>query len=214
MNTRRRIIFTLFAVSLLFCAFVLNVRAATPQVRVLTAKGTVNPVLADYIERGITEAEKDGASLCIINLDTPGGLDTAMRDIVKSIVNSRIPIAVYVSPAGARAASAGVFITVSAHIAAMAPNTAIGAASPVGLGPEGGELPETLSEKIVNDAAAYIRSLAEDRGRNVEWAEQAVRDILKRYKVESTRDMTQEHLDDYLKFIEGIQPPEDDDLPF
>jgi len=153
-----------------------NGSAAANTVVVINVSGIINPVTADYVIRGIAAAEKQSAELCVIQLDTPGGLDTAMRDMVQSIVNSKVPIAVYVSPAGARAASAGVFITVAAHIAAMAPGTAIGAASPVSLGSEGEVvLSETIENKVMNDAAAYIRSLAENRDRNVDWAEQAVR---------------------------------------
>lgn len=116
---------------LLVASIAIKTQAASPGIDVVTVKGTINPVLVDYIARGIEEAEADGAQALIIQLDTPGGLDTAMRDIVQKIVNSRVPVVVYVSPSGARAASAGVFITMAAHIAAMAPNTAIGAAHPV-----------------------------------------------------------------------------------
>jgi len=157
----------------------IGVRAASSTIAIVTAEGVINPVLADYIARGIEEAEDMNATACIIQMDTPGGLDTAMRDIVQEIVNARIPVVVYVSPSGARAASAGVFITVAAHVAAMAPNTAIGAASPVSVGPEGEvAMSETMQEKVLNDAAAYIRSLAATHGRNVEWAEQAVREAV------------------------------------
>jgi len=154
-------------------------RAATPAVFTLELKGIINPVSADYISRGIQEAEEAGATVCIIQLDTPGGLDTAMRDIVQDIVNARIPVVVYVSPSGARAASAGTFITVAAHVAVMAPNTAIGAASPVSIGAEGEEqMSETMQDKVLNDAAAYIRSIAEAHGRNMDWAERAVREAV------------------------------------
>ncbi len=154
-------------------------QAASSTVVVLNVRGVINPVMTDYVVRGIEEAEERNATACIIQMDTPGGLDTAMRDIVKEIVNARVPVVVYVSPSGARAASAGVFITVAAHIAAMAPNTAIGAASPVSIGPEGEqEVSTTMEEKILNDAAAYMRSIAEAQGRNVEWAEKAVREAV------------------------------------
>jgi membrane-bound serine protease (ClpP class) len=152
----------------------LEAGASGPTVDVLRVKGTVNPVLADYIDRGIKHAEDTGAKACIIQIDTPGGLDSAMRDIVQDILNSNVPVVVYVSPSGARAASAGAFITISAHIAAMAPDTAIGAAHPVAISTEGETTP--VEDKVVNDAAAYMRSLAETRGRNIEWAESAVRD--------------------------------------
>lgn len=169
----------LFLLLLLGISNVLALRADSPQITVLRAKGTVNPVLTDYIKRGLGQAEQDGAVLCIIQMDTPGGLDNAMREIVQSIIGSRVPVAVYVSPSGARAASAGVFITLAGHVAAMAPNTVIGAASPVAIGPEGEEqMSETMREKVINDTAAYIRSLAASRGRNIAWAEKAVREAV------------------------------------
>ena len=155
----------------------IEAQAAGSRIDVLHANGTINPVLANYIERGISQAEEDNAIACIIQLDTPGGLDTAMRDIVKEIVSAEVPVVVYVSPSGARAASAGVFITIAAHVAAMSPNTAIGAAHPVAIGAEGeAQMSEEMEEKIVNDAAAYIRSIADAHGRNMEWAEKAVRE--------------------------------------
>ena len=172
-------------------------QADAPKIDVLQAKGTINPVLANYIERGINQAEEDNAVALIIQLDTPGGLDTAMRDIVQRIVNAEVPIVVYVSPSGARAASAGVFITMAAHVAAMSPNTAIGAAHPVAIGAEGeAQMSEEMAEKVVNDAAAYIRSIAEAHGRNVEWAEKAVR--------ESVSVTEQEALE--LNIIDTIAP--------
>jgi len=125
----------------------LEAEAASSRIDVLHAEGVINPVLADYIERGIEQAEEDNAIAIIIQMDTPGGLDTSMRDIVKDIVNARVPVVVYVSPSGARAASAGVFITMSAHVAVMASNTAIGAAHPVSIGAEGEEgMSETMEE--------------------------------------------------------------------
>lgn len=140
----------------------------------LTVKSTINPVISEYIEKGLKEAASEGATCVILQMDTPGGLDTAMRDIVQSILNSPVPVIVYVAPSGARAASAGVLITLAAHVAAMAPGTNIGAAHPVGLG--GGQMDETMMKKVENDAAAYAKSLAEQRGRNVEWAVKAVRE--------------------------------------
>ena len=168
----------LILVGLLLAAFTtIQAQAADSRIDVLTVKGAINPVLVDYIGDGIEQAEDEGAIAVIIQLDTPGGLDTAMRDIVQDIVNSRIPVVVYVSPSGARSASAGVFITMAAHVAVMAPNTAIGAAHPVSIGSEGEQaMSEDMAEKVVNDAAAYIRSIAEAHGRNMEWAEKAVRE--------------------------------------
>jgi len=136
--------------------------------------GIINPATAKFITDSVDEATQQGAQCLIIQLDTPGGLMESMRIIVKKILTANIPIIVYVAPSGARAASAGVFITLSAHIAAMAPGTHIGAAHPVTLGAEGKEN-KTMTEKIVNDTVSYIKATAKKRGRNVDWAEQAVR---------------------------------------
>ncbi len=197
----------LFAGLVLIALTSLAAQAASPEIVVLQVKGTVNPVLVDYIKRGIDRAESDNALACIIQLDTPGGLDTAMRDIVQEILNSRVPVVVYVSPSGARAASAGAFITISAHIAAMAPNTAIGAASPVAIG--GQEIPGTEQQKIINDAAAYIRGLAETRGRNAEWAEKAVRQAVSATEQEALQlkviDMVAPDLDALISQLDGRQ---------
>ena len=162
---------------LLTVSIATGAQTASPRIDVLTIKGTINPVLVDYISRGIETAEEEGALAVIIQMDTPGGLDTAMRDIIQGIINARIPVVVYVAPAGARAASAGTYITLSAHVAVMAPNTAIGAATPVAMGGDGeAAMSDEMKHKIINDAAAYIRDLAESHGRNVEWAEKAVRE--------------------------------------
>ena len=147
--------------------------AASPTtVEVLTVDGTIVPVIADYIDRGISQAEEHGATVCIIELDTPGGLLDSTDKIVKRIMNARVPIVVYVSPKGAWAASAGTFITLSAHIAAMTPGTTIGAAHPVSAGGE--EIPEDQMKKIVEFSAKWMRTIAEERGRNMEEAELAV----------------------------------------
>jgi membrane-bound serine protease (ClpP class) len=182
--------------------------ADSPVITVLEVKGTINPVLTDYIERGISQAEQDGAAVCVIQMDTPGGLDTAMRDIVQIIVNAKVPVAVYVAPSGSRAASAGVFITLAGHIAAMSPNTSIGAASPVALGPEGEQqMSETMQEKIINDSAAYIRSLAASHGRNIEWAERAVREAVSATEQEALElkviDLVAANLEDLVSQIDG-----------
>jgi len=132
----------------------------------------INPSTAEFIQLGIEKAEKENAECLVINLNTPGGLLTSTRDIVTNIMQSSVPVIVYVSPTGAHAGSAGVFITLSANIAAMAPGTNIGAAHPVDMQ---GKSDAVLNEKIVNDAAAFIRTIAEKRSRNVQWAEDAVR---------------------------------------
>ena len=134
--------------------------------------GTINPVTADFIHDGIEKAAKENAACLIIHLNTPGGLLKSTRVIITDILESPVPVIVYVSPGGAQSGSAGVFITLAAHIAAMAPGTNIGAAHPVTLQ---GAMDSTMSEKVTNDAAAFIRSIAEKRNRNIRWAENAVR---------------------------------------
>ena len=140
---------------------------------VATYEGVINPVAAEYISYAISEATQRRGKALIIRLDTPGGLDTSMRLIIKDIIAAKIPVVVYVAPSGARAASAGVFITLASHIAAMSPGTNIGAAHPVAMG--GGEMDKVMKAKVENDAAAYIKSIAEKHGRNATWAEDAVR---------------------------------------
>ncbi len=162
---------------LLTASIAAEAQTTSLRIDVLTVKGTINPVLVDYISRGIDQAEEGRASAVIIQMDTPGGLDTAMRDIIQSIVNAKVPVVVYVAPAGARAASAGTYITLAAHVAVMAPNTAIGAATPVAMGGDGeAAMSDEMKAKIINDAIAYIKDLAESHGRNAEWAEKAVRE--------------------------------------
>jgi membrane-bound serine protease (ClpP class) len=161
------------AVAIVLWPIALVQAAPGAEVTVLTVDGAINPVVAGYVERGIREAEKCHDAAVVLKLDTPGGLDSAMRDIVKAMLVSPVPVVVYVSPQGGRAASAGMFITVAAHVAAMAPDTAIGAAHPVGGGGE--EIKGPMAEKVTNDAVAYVRGIAAQRGRNVKWVEDAVR---------------------------------------
>ena len=139
-----------------------------------TIAASINPVTADYLSSVIEKAEGANASLIVLELDTPGGLDSAMRQMVQEIIKTKIPVAVYVSPSGARAASAGVLIALASDIAAMAPGTNIGAAHPVSVG--GGGMDNTMAKKVENDAAAYARSLADKKNRNADWAESAVRE--------------------------------------
>jgi membrane-bound serine protease (ClpP class) len=153
-------------------------RAAGPShVDVLHATGVVDPVFAGYVDQGIRQAEQDGAQAVIVELDTPGGLDTSMREIIQTMVNAQVPVVIYVYPPGARAASAGLFITQAAHVAAMAPDTNIGSAHPVGLSATGQTqaIDPVEEAKVTNDAVALIRGLATNRGRNADWVEQAVR---------------------------------------
>ena len=150
-------------------------------VLVARVSGVVNPVMLGYFQRVIDRAASERATAVLIQLDTPGGLESSMRDIVQLIVNSEVPVIVHVYPAGGRAASAGLFILQAAHVAAMAPNTNVGSAHPVSLAPGGeGQSPQPdngiLSAKVTNDAVALIRNLAETRGRNVDWVERAVRE--------------------------------------
>jgi len=138
--------------------------------------GVINPVAAEYINDAIKRAEEAKVELLIIEMDTPGGLMVSMHEIVKDILGADVPIAVYVSPSGSRAGSAGVFITVAAHIAAMAPGTNIGSAHPVNMGGGAQDTSAVMEEKIINDAVAHIRSVSEKRGRNPDWPEQAIRE--------------------------------------
>lgn len=171
------------------------------QVVVISIDGPIGPATSDYVLNGLDEAINTSAELVLLKIDTPGGLDTAMRDIIQGIISSPVPVVTFVSPSGARAASAGTYILYASHIAAMAPATTLGAATPVSIGgmPElpgspqpsdeeplednekieqpsdNKHMPNAMQNKIINDAAAYIRGLAQLRGRNEEWAEEAVR---------------------------------------
>ena len=190
-----------------------SVHATT--VRVLTVQGAISPASADYLLRGLAKAIEDQAHLVVIEIDTPGGLDSSMRDIIKAILASPVPVATYVSPKGARAASAGTYILYASHIAAMAPATNLGAATPVELAPGGSDKPASPNQpsadpkarKAVHDAAAYIRGLAELRGRNAEWAERAVREAVSLPASEALAlkaiDLVATDLDDLLRQVNG-----------
>jgi membrane-bound serine protease (ClpP class) len=197
-----------FLFGLLLPVWLGSVAASEPTVVVLGVDGAISPGSADYVVRGLKSAAKDQAQLVVLKMDTPGGLDTSMRQVIKQIIASPVPVAAFVAPEGARAASAGTYILYASHIAAMAPATNLGAATPVNIGiggitgqpqpdkqpqqdggkdkskdksPPGGEPPapgSAMEHKQINDAAAYIRSLAQMRGRNIEWAEQAVREAV------------------------------------
>jgi membrane-bound serine protease (ClpP class) len=191
----RRIRFLAFAAPMFLLALFLSPAAhGAAGVGLLTIDGVIGPANADYIVHGIARSARLDQQLLILKMDTPGGLDTAMREVIKAILTSPVPVATYVAPSGARAASAGTYILYASHVAAMAPGTNLGAATPVELGigqprkpegpaqPEGQKKPENANEgsamarKAMNDAAAYLRGLAQMRGRNADWAERAVRE--------------------------------------
>lgn len=198
-----------FGLSLLVLqALPASAQPAQGDVLVLTASGPVTPALRSYLERGLEEARSTGAQLVVLRLDTPGGSVEVMTEIVKVLDNADVPVAVYVWPSGGRAASAGTFIVLAAHFAAMAPRTTIGAASPVAA--EGQEIPETLNEKITNDLVATIKSHAARRGEKaVEWAERAVREAASATETEALElgviDVIATDLPDLLRQLDGRQ---------
>ena len=176
-------------------------------INIITISGAINPPVAGFIKESIEKSEKEPASALIILLDTPGGLDTSMREIVKAIMDSSVPVIVYVYPSGARAASAGSIIMLSGHIAAMAPGTNVGAAHPVSIGKE--KVDKEMMSKVVKDAEAYAKSIAMKRGRNVEWAAKAVRESASI----TAKDALEKHVIDIVaedvdRLIEGIEGKE------
>ena len=146
--------------------------ADKPAIYVLSIAGSINPQVAEFVGRSLAKAERDKAAALVIELDTPGGLDTSMRSIVQGLLNAQLPVIVFVSPSGARAASAGVVIVLAADVAVMAPGTNIGAAHPVQIG--GKDIDKTMVQKVEKDMVAYVRSIAEQRKRNADWFESAV----------------------------------------
>jgi len=195
----------LLLILLLFCLVHPSIAWPAGHVNVITVNEIINPAISDYITKIVDKSVKEGANSLIIQLDTPGGLDLSMRDIIKSIMNARIPVIVYVAPGGARAASAGVMITMSADVAAMAPGTNIGAAHPVAMG--GGKMDETMMEKVENDAVAYAKSIAAKKGRNEEWAEEAVRKSVSITATEALElkviDLVARDLQELLEKVDG-----------
>jgi membrane-bound serine protease (ClpP class) len=179
--------------------------AAPAPIAVMELEGAITPVTVRLVATAVERAQSERAQALILQLDTPGGLERSMRSIVQTILNSEVPIIVYVAPTGARAASAGVFITMAAHIAAMAPATNIGAAHPVAVG--GGAPDKEMVKKIENDAAAFARTIAAERGRNAEWAEKAVRSSVSVTEREAVKlkivDLIAENLPDLLAKVDG-----------
>jgi len=182
-----------------------NVTAGQSEVFIIKVADAISPGTADFIKTGIQTAEEKAAAVIIIELDTPGGLAESMRLIVQNILGSKVPVVVFVAPSGARAASAGVMITMAADVAAMAPGTNIGAAHPVGAG--GKEIDGTMSEKIINDMVAQAKSVAEQRGRNAQWVEAAIRESVSVTETEALKeniiDLIAQDTDDLIKQLNG-----------
>jgi len=178
--------------------------AAAEPVSLIEIDGAITPITVRLLDTALERARADGSQALIVELNTPGGLERSMRSMVQSILKSQIPVIVYVAPAGARAASAGVFVTMAAHVAAMAPATNIGAAHPVAVG---GGTDKEMIKKVENDAAAFARTIAAERGRNVEWAEKAVRSSVSATEREAVKlrvvDLIADNVPDLLAKIDG-----------
>jgi membrane-bound serine protease (ClpP class) len=203
---RRRLLFSIVLVFLVFgFQFVQQGIGSEREVLIIDLVGPINPGNATFLTRGLGEADERGADLIVVRLDTPGGLGSSMRSMVKEILNSRVPVVVYVAPRGAGAASAGVLVTVAAHVAAMAPGTNIGAAHPVTAG--GKDIERTMSQKVVNDMASYGRGIARDKGRNAEWVEKAIRESVSITADEALDknvvDLVAEDIDELLERLDG-----------
>ena len=179
--------------------------AQQSEVYIIEVADAISPGTAEYIKSGIRKAEENEAACIIIELDTPGGLAESMRKIVQDILASRVPVVVFVYPSGARAASAGVMITMAADVAAMAPGTNIGAAHPVGAG--GKDIDGKMSEKVINDMVAHAKSVAEKRGRNAKWVEDAIRESVSVTETEALKDkiidLVAEDTDDLIRQLNG-----------
>jgi membrane-bound serine protease (ClpP class) len=184
--------------------------AAENEVYIIQMSGPISPAASGFLKKGITKASDERVSCIIIELDTPGGLAESMREIVMAIFASKIPVVVYVAPSGARAASAGVMITMAADVAAMAPGTNIGAAHPVGAG--GKEIGGVMSEKVTNDMVANARSIAQKRGRNADWVEKAIRKSVSVTETEALKanviDIVAKDIDDLIRQVNGRIIPE------
>jgi len=180
--------------------------ACGQKIYIARMEGPISPASARFLSEAVEKANHHRSPCLVIMLDTPGGLDESMRQVIKHFMSSRVPVVAYVAPQGSRAASAGAFITLSAHVAAMAPGTSIGAAHPVSIG-QGGKVDSTMADKVTNDAAAYIRSIAEKRGRNIAWADSAVRHSVSLSETEALKrkviDLVAPDLESLLDSLEG-----------
>ena len=199
------VLVVLAALAVLTVSLPAAVSLAAPPVSVIELDGAITPITVRLLDTAIARARAERSQALVVMLNTPGGLERSMRSMVQSILNSDIPVIVYVGPTGARAASAGVFITMAGHVAAMAPATNIGAAHPVAAG--GGQMDKDMSKKVENDAAAFARSIATERGRNVEWAERAVRSSVSATEREAVKlkvvDLVADSVPDLLAKIDG-----------
>lgn len=222
MKTRYQIIFVCLLLSIIgFQSKILQASNTSPNIVLLSINGVIGPAAADYLHRAL-ENVTEQTELVVLQLDTPGGLDSSMRDIIKAITSASVPVVSFVAPSGARAASAGTYILYASHIAAMAPGTNLGAATPIKFGgfpppalpspgkdkkPEADVETDPMKQKIINDAAAYIRGLAELRGRNKEWAELAVRKAVSLSAIEALNenviDIVANDVNDLLHQLEG-----------
>jgi len=204
---RNRSITVSLFVALLLLLSIRPVDAGSASVYLVRVTGAISPGNADFLGSAIHKANAEGAGCLIVMLDTPGGLAESMRKMVMAIYESRIPVVVYVAPSGARAASAGVMITMAADVAAMAPGTHIGAAHPVNAG--GKDLDKTMAEKVTNDMVAFVKSIAEKRERNIEWAEEAVRESVSVTETEALEkkiiDLVARDVDDLVRQISGLE---------
>lgn len=204
---RNRSITVSVFVALLMLLSIRQTDAGSAPVYLVRISGAISPGNADFLDLAIHKANAEGAGCLIVMLDTPGGLAESMRKMVMAIYESRIPVVVYVAPSGARAASAGVMITMAADVAAMAPGTHIGAAHPVNAG--GKDLGETMAEKVTNDMVAFVKSIAEKRERNIEWAEKAVRESVSVTETEALEkkiiDLVARDVDDLVAQINGLE---------
>jgi membrane-bound serine protease (ClpP class) len=204
-NNMKNKVFLISALLLILFCFSGNGVAAVNEVYIIRMSGPISPAAAGFLKKGINKASEEGVSCIIVELDTPGGLAESMREIVMAIFASKVPIVIYVAPSGARAASAGVMITMAADIAAMAPGTNIGAAHPVGAG--GKEISGAMSEKVINDMVAHARSIAKKKGRNADWVEKAVRKSVSITETEALKanviDVVAKDIDDLIRQING-----------